>query len=64
MRLFGDIEMLKATFVKEKETKTTFRYKEVTETGLEPIQTIYIKKFAVQQHKLGDKIQVTVEPAK
>jgi len=56
--------MLKATFVKEKETKTTFRYKEVTETGLEPIQTIYIKKFAVQQHKLGDKIQVTVEPAK
>lgn len=49
------------TFVKEKETPHTIRYKEETADSPPTLRTVYIEKWAVQQNKLGDKIKVTVE---
>jgi hypothetical protein len=46
------------TFKKEKETKNTFRFQEVSEAGAPPIvQTIYIQKWIAP----SDTITVTLE---
>lgn len=49
-------------FVKERETKNTVRYQEVSEDGWVRVGALYIQKAAVAQEKLGDKIVVEIKP--
>lgn len=55
---------IKLLFEKEKETKNTIRYAEVSDDGVTKVGTIYIQKFAVSQEKLGNRIEVEIKPAK
>ena len=50
-----------ATFKVDKETKGTFRYKEVSEPGKEVIGMLYVKKTAME--KSYDTLTVTVKGA-
>lgn len=55
---------MKAKFIKEKETKGTFRYKELTPNDSPPIiGTIYIKKYALADNfqVVPEWIEVTIE---
>jgi len=53
------------TFVVEKETKGSFRYKEVNEDGTEKFnlvaQSIYIRKSALTDNKVPQKIRCKLE---
>lgn len=55
---------MKAKFIKERETKGTWRYKELTPNeDLPIIGTIYIKKYALAGHfqVVPEQIEVTIE---
>lgn len=52
---------MEIAFTKTKETKGTFVYTEDTEP--QKIGTLYLKKEAVAEEGLEDKIKVTVEKA-
>jgi hypothetical protein len=52
-----EIKLTRIKFAKEKETKNTIRYKEVTD-GPEVIGTLYIKKWVVQG---AEEVLVTLE---
>jgi hypothetical protein len=54
---------MRIEFVKEKETKNTIRYTEVSNDGWNRIGSLYIQKVAVAQEKLGDRIVVEVRSA-
>jgi hypothetical protein len=49
-------------FVKERETKNTVRYGEVSQDGWVRVGALYIQKAAVAQEKLGDRIIVEIRP--
>jgi len=52
-----------ATFVKEKETKRTFRYMEETEGQPPRIGTLYVQQWALGS-PAPERLRVTVEEAK
>ncbi|MGB9886482.1 MAG: hypothetical protein ACPLRW_05720 [Moorellales bacterium] len=54
---------MKLEFVKERETKNTVRYQEVSQDGWQRVGTLYIQKAALSQAKLGDRIVVEIRPA-
>jgi hypothetical protein len=53
---------MELTFVKEKETKNTWRYQETQEAG--PVGALYIRKDAVRALNNPEKIIVTIKEAK
>lgn len=56
---------LDLVFYIERETKGTYRFKEVSQDGLERVGTLYIKKFAVKELENGElpkKLKVVITP--
>ena len=58
-----DLNEKKLTFVKEKETKNTFRYQEVKENGKVVIGPLYIQKWFLQEKNIP-KISITIKMIK
>lgn len=61
---FADYFMDELPFVIDKDTKNAVRYRQVNEDGSAPftaaVETIYIRKFVMQQGKVPQKIRVSI----